>query len=54
MTPLPIPDRTPPVTTTILRSALSVSATSVSSVGGRLARRKLGTFVGCRGMVEKE
>ena len=36
MTPLPIPERTPPVTTTILRSALSASVKRWASLGGRL------------------
>ena len=39
VTPFPIPESTPPVTTTILRSESRVSATRDSSMGGRLARR---------------
>lgn len=35
MTPLPMPERTPPVTTTILRSEASVEATRSESLGGR-------------------
>ena len=36
VTPFPMPERTPPVTTTILRSEANVEATSSESLGGRL------------------
>lgn len=36
MTPFPMPERTPPVTTTILRSALRVEVSRSASLGGRL------------------
>lgn len=39
VTPLPIPESTPPVTMMILRSASRVSVTSDSRVGGRWLRR---------------
>jgi hypothetical protein len=42
VTPLPIPDRTPPVTTTILRSAFNVEATNSANFGGRLLSFVLG------------
>jgi hypothetical protein len=36
VTPLPIPERTPPVTTTILRSAFNVVVTKSANFGGML------------------
>jgi hypothetical protein len=40
VTPFPIPDNTPPVTTTILRSESSASSTRASRAGGRLLPRR--------------
>lgn len=45
VTPLPIPERTPPVTTTILRSALRVSVRRWDSLGGRLSSLSDGRVV---------
>ena len=39
VTPLPMPERTPPVTTTILRSEARVFVTRVSRLGGRWLRK---------------
>jgi len=52
VTPLPMPERTPPVTTTIFLSEFNVSFTRVSSAGGRLRRaRERDAMAGGVGMI---
>ena len=57
VTPLPIPERTPPVTTTILRSSDSVLLNKSASLGGRLCSFELvkddGRNVAILGVIRK-